>query len=262
MGESAHAKVETKSHAADRFRKLLESSMKDDDTPAGLLLTRRQALLLLGATLLSRSFGATAQGRPVCVARPQQMEGPFFVETGLNRSDIRSDPATGAMRPGLPLRVTFRVSQLDPGGCAPLPAAHVELWQCDAAGVYSGVNDGDGKAAGQRFLRGYQVTDAAGIAQFTTIYPGWYPGRTVHLHFTIRAGGSRGRRQEFTSQLYFADALTDKVHALAPYGSRGARRVRNAADGLYRNGGSQLTLAAREEGPGLVAAFDIGLQGS
>ena len=234
--------------------------MEHDDTAAGRLLNRREALALLGAALLGRTLGAGAQPGPACVVRPQQMEGPFFVDTGLDRSDIRSDPVTGALRPGLPLQLSFRVSRLSPGGCAPLPAAQVELWQCDAAGVYSGVNDGDAKAAGQKFLRGYQVTDAAGTAQFTTIYPGWYPGRTVHLHFLIRSARFTGRREEFTSQLYFDDALTDKVHALAPYAQRGARRVRNERDGLYRYGGPQLVLAAKEQGKGLAAAFDIGLQ--
>ena len=234
--------------------------MERDDTPVGRLLRRREVLALVGAGLLVPASRAGSQERPTCVARPQQMEGPFFVDTGLNRTDIRSDPATGAVSAGLPLQVTFRVSRLGAGGCAPLRAAHVELWQCDAAGVYSGVRDGDSKAAGQKFLRGYQVTDGSGAASFTTIYPGWYPGRTVHLHFTIRAGHSPGGREEFTSQLYFDDALTDKVHALAPYAGRGPRAVRNGADGLYRRGGPQLLLAVRQEGKGLAAAFDIGLQ--
>ena len=234
--------------------------MERDDTPVGRLLRRREVLALIGAGWLVPGFRAGAQERSACVARPQQMEGPFFVETGLNRSDIRSDPATGMIRPGLPLQVTFRVARLAAGGCTRLPAAHVEVWQCDAAGVYSGVRDGDSAAAGQKFLRGYQVTDGSGAAAFTTIYPGWYPGRTVHLHFTISTTRSVGRREEFTSQLYFDDALTDKVHALAPYASRGPRQVKNAADGLYRNGGPQLLLAVRQEGKGLAATFDIGLQ--
>jgi protocatechuate 3,4-dioxygenase beta subunit len=234
--------------------------MEHDDNPAGRLLNRREMLVLLGGVMLGRGVTAAAQDKMACVARPQQMEGPFFVDTGLDRSDIRSDPATGEVSLGVPLQVTFRVSRLGAGACAPLPAAHVELWQCDAAGVYSGVRDGDLKSMGRKFLRGYQVTDAAGGARFMTIYPGWYPGRTVHLHFTIRTGRSSGRREEFTSQLYFDDALTDKVHALAPYAKRGSRPVRNGADGLYRNGGSQLLLAAREEGKGLAATFDIGLQ--
>jgi protocatechuate 3,4-dioxygenase beta subunit len=236
--------------------------MDHDDTPVGRLLSRRETLAVLGAALLGRSLGALAQERPACVARPQQMEGPFFVETGLDRSDIRSDPGTGAVSPGMPLQVTFRVSRVAGGGCAPLAAAHVELWQCNAAGVYSGVSDGDSKAAGQKFLRGYQMSDAAGIAQFTTIYPGWYPGRTVHLHFTIRMARPAGRRDEFTSQLYFDDALTDRVHAVAPYAARGPRTVRNERDGLYRQGGSQLLLVAREQGAGLAGTFDIGLAGA
>ena len=149
---------------------------------------------------------------------------------------------------------------MDGGDCAPLPNAHVELWQCDAAGVYSGVRDPGFDTAGQKFLRGYQATDASGNARFTTVYPGWYPGRTVHLHFLIRAGRSPTRRAEFTSQLYFDDALTDRVLANAPYASRGPRPLKNNGDGIYRRGGSQLLLAVREQGPGLAATFDIGLQ--
>ncbi len=237
--------------------------MNDDDTPTGRLLSRREALGwmgMAGAGMLMRSFSAGAQGRPACIARPQQTEGPYFVDTGLNRSDIRSDPASGAIKPGLPLQLAFQVSRVEGGGCAPLRDAHVELWQCDALGVYSGVRDPGADTTGQKYLRGYQVTDAAGAARFTTIYPGWYPGRTVHLHFTIRTGRSSGRREEFTSQLYFDDALTDRVLANPPYSSRGPRTQKNNGDGLYRRGGSQLLLAVREQGPGLVAAFDIGMQ--
>ena len=234
--------------------------MEDDDTPIGRLLTRRELLALMGAAMLGRSFSAAAQDKPSCIVRPQQMEGPFFVDTGLNRSDIRSDPATGAVKPGLPLQLTFRVSRVDGGGCAPLPNAHVELWQCDALGVYSGVRDPGADTTAQKFLRGYQVTDATGTARFTTIYPGWYPGRTVHLHFMIRAGRSAARREEFTSQLYFDDALTDRVLANAPYASRGPRTLKNGGDGLYRRGGSQLLLAVQEQGQGMAATFDIGMQ--
>jgi len=159
----------------------------------------------------------------------------------------------------VPLQLTFRVSRVD-GGCAPLPGAHVELWQCDAAGVYSGVRDGSSDATGQKFLRGYQVTDGAGNARFTTIYPGAYSGRTVHLHFMIRAAGSSGRREQFTSQLYFDDELTDRVLAQAPYRPRPPGTSRNAGDGLYRRGGSQLLLAVKEQGKGYASTFDIGLQ--
>ena len=237
--------------------------MEHDDPYTGRLLSRREALGwlgLAGAGMLVRSYRASAQDRPACIARPQQMEGPYFVDTGLNRSDIRSEPASGAVKPGVPLQLAFQVSRVDRGGCAPLRDAHVELWQCDALGVYSGVRDQDFDTTGQKYLRGYQVTDAAGAARFMTIYPGWYPGRTVHLHFTIRTGRSSGRREEFTSQLYFDDGLTDRVLANPPYSKRGPRTQKNAGDGLYRRGGSQLLLAVREQGKGLAATFDIGMQ--
>ena len=224
---------------------------------------RRELLALAGtagASALLRGIPGFAQDKPACVVRPQQMEGPYFVETGLNRSDIRSDPATGTVKPGMPLQLTFHVSRVDGSACAPLPNAHIELWQCDALGVYSGVRDPSGDTTGQKFLRGYQVTDAAGVTHFTTIYPGWYPGRTVHLHFTIRVGRPTNRRDEFTSQLYFDDTLSDRVFALAPYASRGQRSVRNGGDGIFRRGGSQLLLAVQERGERLAATFDVGMQ--
>lgn len=224
---------------------------------------RRVALTLLalaGSALALRAVGARAQARPACVVRPEQTEGPYFVDTQLARSDIRSDPATGAVEPGAPLELTLRVSRLA-GGCEPLPQAHVELWQCNANGHYSGVRDAQADTTGRKFLRGYQLTDAAGIARFTAIYPGWYPGRAVHVHFMIRTAAPGGRDEEFTSQLYFDDALSDRIFASAPYSGRGSRRVRNAADGIYRRGGPQLLLAVNESDGRLQATFDIALKG-
>jgi len=105
----------------------------------------------------------------------------------------------------------------------------VGVWQCDAAGHYSGVTDtGVGfDTVGQKFLRGYQITDAKGVARFTTIYPGWYRGRTVHIHFKVRTpatavlANATDSVYEFTSQLFFDDALTTRVFAQEPYASRG-----------------------------------------
>lgn len=235
--------------------------MNDDDRSTGRLLNRRDALGALAAVAASFALpGASrAQERPACVARPEQTEGPFFVDTGLARSDIRVDTRTAVAEPGVALQLAFRVSRLDSTGCRPLVDAHVELWQCNARGVYSGVRDPRADTRGSDFLRGYQTTDASGMARFTTVYPGWYPGRAVHLHFLIRSG--RGmRREEFASQLYFDDALSDRVLARAPYAERGARTVRNAGDFIYRRGGPELQLAVREEGERLAATFDIGLQ--
>jgi protocatechuate 3,4-dioxygenase beta subunit len=113
---------------------------------------------------------------------------------------------------------------------------------------------------GQKFLRGYQVTDVNGTARFVTIYPGWYPGRTVHIHFKIRTDPGSQAGYEFTSQLYSDDAVTDQVHTLPPYSAKGQRTLRNNDDGIYRNGGSQLMLQLTGDTQGYAAIFDIGLQ--
>jgi protocatechuate 3,4-dioxygenase beta subunit len=196
---------------------------------------------------------------PACVVRPEQTEGPYFVDTQLNRADIRSDPTDGSVRAGAPLALAFRVARVS-NTCAPLPGAVVDIWHCDADGVYSGVDDNNfGSTVGQQFLRGYQITDADGAAAFTTIYPGWYRGRTVHIHFKIRTE-ENGGTFEFTSQLYFDDAFTDGVYVREPYNQRGDRGTRNDNDGLFRDGGELLMLNVTPDGEGYAAVFDIGLQ--
>jgi protocatechuate 3,4-dioxygenase beta subunit len=113
----------------------------------------------------------------------------------------------------------------------------------------------------KKFLRGYQVSDARGAVEFLTIYPGWYPGRTPHIHFKIRLYAGQQRSYEFTSQLYFDDGFTDRVYSRPPYRVKGERAVRNEADGIYRReGGSQLMLELAEEPDQIIGAFDIGLR--
>jgi len=192
--------------------------------------------------------------------RPEQTEGPYFVEEALERSDIRSDPSSGAVKPGVPLELAIKVSRLTAAGCAPIAGAHVDVWHCDAHGIYSDVRDPSFDTQGQKFLRGYQLTDDQGVARFTTIYPGWYPGRAVHIHFKIRTDAAASRGHEFVSQMYFDDALSDRVHARAPYATKGHRRMRNADDGLFADGGSQLILAPTPKGEGYAANFDVALQ--
>jgi protocatechuate 3,4-dioxygenase beta subunit len=193
------------------------------------------------------------------VARPALTEGPYFVDERLNRSDIRSDPSDGSVRQGALFALTFRVSQLT-NACAPLAGGSVDVWHCDAAGVYSDVTDPSFSTLGKKFLRGYQVTDSSGVARFTTIYPGWYQGRAVHIHFKIRSHTNAGAAFEFTSQLFFDDTITDQVHAQAPYSAKGQRTLRNSGDSIFNQGGQQLLLAPAKTGQGYSATFDIGLQ--
>lgn len=236
-----------------------------DDVPRGRVLSRREVLASLGA---AGAALLTPQGRlvaglwlPACIVRPEQTEGPYFLDQQLDRSDIRAEPSDGAVSVGAPLRLTIHVGHLSGATCAPLPGAVVDVWQCDAHGVYSGVRDTAGRfdTTGKKFLRGHQRTGADGNAAFVTVYPGWYPGRTVHIHFKIRTNPDGARGHEFTSQLYFDDAFTDRVYARAPYAAAG-QRTRNTGDGIFRRGGSDLILPVVADGDGYRGTFDIGLQ--
>jgi len=245
--------------------------MDRDDIPVGHLLTRREALAVLGSTALfvvaGRSrmfFSSTATpstaAAPSCIVRPQQTEGPYFVDEKLNRTDIRSDPSDGTVKAGALLTLTFNVSRIASGVCTPLPGAYVDVWHCDALGVYSDVVDPRFNTRGKKYLRGYQITDAGGAARFTTIYPGWYQGRTVHIHFKIRSAPAASPGFELTSQLYFDDAVTDRVHARQPYAAKGQRTVRNPQDGIFKQGGSQLLVAVQEDSRGHHATLNVALQ--
>jgi protocatechuate 3,4-dioxygenase beta subunit len=241
--------------------------MMYENRTRGHLLSRREVMLLLGGSaayvmaenLIPRWAVAGSQD-PSCVVRPEQTEGPYFVDERLNRSDIRVDPTDGQVRPGTPLALTLVVSRLNAGDCLPLPGAQVDIWHCDAMGVYSDVHDPGFNTIGRKFLRGYQMTDARGEVRFVTIYPGWYPGRTIHIHFKIRTAPVAQRSFEFTSQLYFDDGLTDRVHAEPPYASNGQRTARNQHDWIFRRGGDRLMLAPTATTDGYAASFAIGLQ--
>jgi protocatechuate 3,4-dioxygenase beta subunit len=203
---------------------------------------------------------AVAADPPSCLVRPEQTEGPYFVDERLNRSDIRADPSDGSVREGVPLTFRIAVGRIDGAACTALAGVVVDIWHCDAAGIYSDVQDNSFNAVGRKFLRGYQVTDANGVATFVTIYPGWYPGRTVHIHFKIRTDPDSSAGFEFTSQLYFDDTLSDAVFAQQPYAAEGTRTTRNANDGIYGSGGDELLLDATADGQGgYVASFAIGL---
>ena len=223
----------------------------------GRVLTRRQALGLFTTPFLLSFAGCgerAADAAPFsgsCVVRPELTEGPFFLDTELLRSDIREG------RAGVPLALTVAVSRVVAGACETLPGALVDVWHADASGVYSGV----GAERGATYLRGVQRTGADGTASFQTVYPGWYPGRAPHVHFKVRSAASSTAAYEFTSQLFFDDALSREVYtSAAPYAARGAQNVTNARDGIYRRGGSEMLLALTERGDGgYQATFDLAL---
>jgi protocatechuate 3,4-dioxygenase beta subunit len=201
-------------------------------------------------TAVAAGGGATV---PACVVRPEVTEGPYYVDVDLMRSDIRSDATTGEVKAGTPLALTFNVSQVSQGSCTPLEGATVEIWHCDAVGVYSGVSDPGFNTEGQNWLRGAQVTDANGVATFTTIYPGWYSGRTVHIHFKVHPAETK----VFTSQLFFDDALSQQVFTQEPYVAKGSTPdTLNRTDNIYQD---LLLLTTTKTDQGYAATFDIGL---
>lgn len=244
--------------------------MRSDDEMVGRLLTRRELVALFGASAVAATaHRATAQtppraggAIPACVVQPEQTEGPYFVDEKLLRSDIRTDPSTGAAKPGAPLTLTIVASEVSKSGtCTPLRNAQVDLWHCDAMGVYSDVKDPSFSTLGQKFLRGHQMTDASGTAKFVTIYPGWYPGRAVHIHFKVRTAAAAGAAAEFTSQFYFDESLTDKVFTREPYSAHKGQRTLNQGDRIYRQGGTQLMLAVSERANEYAATFELGIRG-
>ncbi len=240
-------------------------------------VTRRQAVGMAGAAgaalLLSQSvpthperlleslgMSDVAQAAPTsCVLTPNKTEGPYFVDEKLNRSDIRTDPSDGSVQPGTPVSLTMVVVRAD-GSCAPVSGAIVDIWHANAAGKYSDISS-EG-TSGKKYLRGLQASDANGQAKFTTIFPGWYQGRAVHIHFKVRVFIGSNQTFEFTSQLFFDPSTASAVYETGVYASRGQATTANTSDGIYGSDGSKLVVALTPDGNGGYAGtFVVGLSG-
>ena len=212
-----------------------------------------------------------------CRVTPEEMEGPYWFDVDSVRRDIRED------REGTPLRLGLRVQD---AACAPISDAVVEIWHCDALGSYSGFESasasanapqnlrgaagagtqagpggtGGGGAGGggaartddETYLRGAQVTDANGVVEFLTVYPGWYTGRAVHVHLKVHLGGTTA----LTSQLYFPEDVNDRAHAVAPYATHAGSRTTNDVDLIFH---ADNLSAVAETTEGWAAALTIGL---
>lgn len=259
----------------------------DDDRLIGRVLSRREVLALMGAasvtavvaacapgssatgapsaagstgaaasTAPTASTGAVASSLPSCVVVPELTEGPYYVNENLDRSDIRIDTSDGSVSEGAILTLDWVVSQVDGNACIPLEGVLVDVWHCDALGNYSDV----GNEQGHDYLRGYQHTDASGKATITTVYPGWYQGRAVHIHFKIRTDANAASGLEFTSQLFFDDALSAQVYASGVYASKGTPDQLNATDGIYQQSQGMTLLDVAKDGDGYRATFEIAIQ--
>lgn len=163
-----------------------------------------------------------------CVLTPEVTEGPYYLDIDKVRSDITEG------KDGAPL--TLQITVLDATRCTPVKDAAVDIWHCDASGVYSGF--GSASSGNLVFLRGTQLTDASGLATFKTIYPGWYRGRTVHIHLKVHVDNA----VKHTGQLFFDDDLTDTVYKSAPY--RSGKRDRNEDDGIFASAGGDSAILA------------------
>ena len=223
-------------------------------------LTRRHLLGAAGAAGLALVAGCGGDDEPAaepaatatssldeagsCTIAPETTEGPYYLDPDSIRSDIRED------REGVVMRLTLRVQQAP--DCTPVKDAVVSIWHCDAVGTYSGF----GQASSERFLRGEQVTNADGVAEFVTVYPGWYRGRAVHAHLKVFLGNQTA----VTSQLFFDEGFTDSVYREAPYSSTGERDVRIDDDMVYSEAdaeGTPLMLTLERDGDEVLAAGNI-----
>ena len=196
---------------------------------------------------------------------PQQTEGPYFVDGMPNRSDIRSDTSNGSVEQGIPLRLVIHVYDVDNGSCVPLRGAKVDIWHANSQGIYSAVKDMG--TTEKNFLRGYQVTDNNGTVEFTTIYPGWYEGRAIHIHDKVRTLNGSETALEWTSQLYFNNSMNQLVHKQAPYSNHGPPKITNEDDIIYsqgsvdglidRNSGERLIVNLTKDSVGYVGEINI-----
>jgi protocatechuate 3,4-dioxygenase beta subunit len=245
------------------------------DPPDSVQLTRRRLIEILGgagvaalsgcgsstsASSASGSASGTTSGTTAfCVLTPELTVGPYFVDEKLNRSDLTTNTTDTNVLNATALTLTMTIMEYASSGCSALVGAQVDIWHADAAGIYS--DESVENTSGQTFLRGYQITDSNGAVTFKTVVPGWYSGRTIHIHVMIRTLSSSGSvLTEFTTQLFFDQTLLNALTTtVSPYSSRGVPDTTNAQDGIYSSA-TQLTLTNATSGGGYAASITLAVQ--
>ena len=224
----------------------------------GKELSRRQAIGILAVagagailgcgggtkTTASTTTSTTTTANSSCTVTPEGEEGPYFVDdsaAGFARSDIRSDLDGSNTQSGIPLTLSVSVYDSE-NGCVAMPNVQVDIWHCNASGVYSAEDVED--TSGETWLRGYQLTDSNGLATFVTIVPGWYAGRTTHIHLRVRSSyDSTTTGGTNTTQLVFPQDVIDSISTtISPYSGEGTNHTTNASDHVYTGEVSGATL--------------------
>jgi protocatechuate 3,4-dioxygenase beta subunit len=244
------------------------SSRENAMTTARFVVTRREALVAAGAAAVAacsptgtnQSSGANAaaagpalaSAEGACVLTPQSVEGPFYIDPEHERADIR------AGKRGVPLKVRLKI--VEAAGCTPIAGARIDLWQADAQGIYSGFpGQSDTRQFDTReetFLRGHQPTRADGVAEFMTLWPGWYRGRTAHIHFKVLLAGS----QLLTGQIFLPDALSEFIYTQHPlYRRQGLRDTLNATDVIASAATHAAFAGVKEESDFYLATLLVGV---
>jgi protocatechuate 3,4-dioxygenase beta subunit len=242
-------------------------------------ISRRQAIGLLaaaGAGLMlgcgggantspttTTSTTSTGTSNTSCTMTPEGEEGPYFVDdsaTGFNRSDILSNLDGSNVQSGIPFTLSIYVYDSEKS-CAATANGQVDIWHCNASGIYSAEDVED--TSGETWLRGYQITDANGLATFKTIIPGWYAGRTTHIHLRLRStydstadGGTN------TTQLFFPQDVINTINTtISPYSAEGTNPTTNASDHVYsgETDGANLLALSGDNTNGYTATFKINL---
>lgn len=212
------------------------------------------ASILPGGKLMAGETSADG----ACVLIPSETAGPFPLDLTANnfyfRQDVRED------RAGVPFTVRLRILGLN--NCLPMTNVRVNIWHCDKDGVYSGYTGQQGglNTTGLTFLRGYQITDANGEVQFTTIFPGWYPGRVCHIHFQVYVSSNYAA----ISQLTFQVAEKQAIYASnASLYTNGADPMAIASDGIFSDGYQYQLASLESDGQGGYTSFlEVSVQGS